>query len=75
MEYRVANVIVDSEENIVYEGENVKVTFDDGSVVCGTVESIFVVSHRADAKHKAQPVFLRLHLIPLCRAQLHPSLS
>ena len=41
MEYRVANVIVDSEENIVYEGENVKVTFDDGSVVCGTVESIF----------------------------------
>ena len=34
-------MIVDENGCIIEEGENVKVTFDDESVVCGTVESIF----------------------------------
>ena len=41
MEYRVANVIVDSEGNIVEESENVKLELDDGSVLIGCIVDIF----------------------------------
>jgi len=41
MEYRVANVIVDSEGNIVEEGENIKLELDDGSVLIGCIVDIF----------------------------------
>lgn len=41
MEYRIANVIVDSEGNIVEEGEDVKLYLDDGSVLIGCIVDIF----------------------------------
>lgn len=41
MEYRIARSIINSDNNIVYEGENVKVTLDDRCVLCGIVGGIF----------------------------------
>ena len=41
MEYRIASVIVDSEGNIVEEGESVKLELDDGSVLIGCIVDIF----------------------------------
>lgn len=41
MEYRIARVIVDSEGNIVEEGESVKLELDNGSVLIGCIIDIF----------------------------------
>lgn len=41
MEYRVASVIVDSEGNVVEEGECVKLKLDDGSVLIGYIVDIY----------------------------------
>lgn len=41
MEYRIASVIVDSEGNIVEEGESVKLELDDGSVLIGCIVDIY----------------------------------
>lgn len=41
MEYRVKIAIVDNDGDIVYEGENVRITLDDGCVLVGTIGYIF----------------------------------
>ena len=41
MEYRVKISVVDNDGDIVYEGENVRITLDDGCILVGTIGGIF----------------------------------